>query len=161
MFVSVGVLSYCLLAGKDAAWALAAGALATLVAWIVRPQPGGFHIPELPQGQKQSTILRVMTLDSLAGDNLRFGLPVEKVRTLAVGLVAGEPLTQVRWQGLLTRAELAKVVSEFVRFGYARERSPGTPARGYVLTAQGRAVMRGLAVPPPHPAGTMVPKFLR
>lgn len=125
-----------------------------LHAWwrsVVAHDHGIQPAPTAPaQLHEANTTIRVVAANGLAGDVLRFGLPPEKLRVLAAGLANGEPITQARWQGLLTRPELARLLAELIQFGYAVWRSPGTPARGAVLTAKGRALCRQLGAPLPQ-----------
>lgn len=158
LFVALAVLGLAMVLHYDnpALAALIAGSVIGLLAWLafrdrvsrLGDYQRGYTPPAQPVTQSESsTVIRVVAVDGQAGNILKFGIQPEKLQTLANGLANGEPFSQVRWQGLLTRSELAAVVSEFVRFGYARERSPGTPARGYELTPQGKAVVRYLGRP--------------
>ncbi len=72
----------------------------------------------------------------------------EQLVTLAQSVLSGGSLSEASWTGSgapFTRAEFAALRNELIRRGLATWNNPHTPARGFALTAPGRAVMRRFA----------------
>lgn len=161
----VGALITGLLAGLLAhaiGWpGVAVGLGVALLAWILRPTPGGLALPEVKEGRKESNIkVTILSEDGRQGDYLHLAIDADRLRKLAEGLTQGRALTTREWtgqSGLLSQSEFARLRSALIFQGLARWNSNRDFRGGCTLTARGKATMRGLSAPP-QPNG---PRLIR
>lgn len=162
--ILAGLLAYCAGAWWGAAnlayLALTVGAgagvavwLAGLRRWQLAAYPEPFYPAEPARADEEPAEPQHVKLE-LTQDQGRqvqlIDLPasVDQLTALAKGLLTGATLAESQWTGaggLFTRAQFAALRSALIRRGLAAWNSPGTPARGVMLTAPGRAAMRHFA----------------
>lgn len=111
-----------------------------LVAWLVHPAPE----PPTP------TIRIAVTQENghIGALAELKGFDLDQLAQLARGLQEGQTFSEAAWTGAdrpFTRAQFHELRGIFLSRGWAAWRSPGTPARGVVLTRPGQAVTRYLS----------------
>ncbi len=170
--VLVGVLAgtFALYAGVEqpALVGLALGALAGAGWWLSSITAWRRSAYPPPANQQGMTPLRPDPLPPIRVEVARengmdlVDLPAtpEQLISLAQSVLSGGSLSEASWTGSgapFTRAEFAALRNELIRRGLATWNNPHTPARGFALTAPGRAVMRRFASlsPTPTPRGVV------
>jgi hypothetical protein len=132
--------------------ALCAGTWAALLAWLrftnrwvetvyqdTRP------VEVIEAGQNEPVTVLIANDDMTEGGYLDLPVSIDQVRSLADGLMNGATFSEAQWTGSgrpFTRGEFSALRAELIRRGLAAWNSPGTPARGVVLTKPGKAMMR-------------------
>jgi hypothetical protein len=113
-----------------------------LITWTVKPPE-----PE-PAPQPEPLSLRIAVSQD-NGHNVALaelkGFTLDQLAQLAQGLQAGATFSEAAWTGSgrpFTRPQFYELRQVFLSRGWAAWRSPGTPARGVVLTHPGEAVTR-------------------
>lgn len=101
-----------------------------------------------PEQIPSSVRVEMIESGGRAGEFIDLPISPGKLRQLATGLMNGKSFTEAAWcgsGGIFTRAEFAKLRDEMLRRKLIMLNSPSTPARGYSLTAGGKACIRYLA----------------
>lgn len=152
LLFAAAVLSYSLIMGGNAAWALLIGSVVALVTWIVRPQPGGLHIPRpVAPVQVQAVRVEIRGDEGRSMDYLNLGIDRNRLEQLAQGLVAGKKLDVRTWTGrggLFSGSEFTTLRTELISRGIVRWNSDRDSRGGVSLTAKGQAIFRALAALP-------------
>ena len=134
--------------------------LSSITAWrrSTYPQPANEQMQPLRPEPPPSIRVEVARENGL--DLIDLPVREDQIITLAQGVLSGGSLSEASWTGTgapFTRAEFAALRNELIRRGLATWNNPHTPARGFALTAPGRAVMRRFAAmsPTPTPRGVV------
>lgn len=143
--------------------ALLAGGIAGMLSFLIALLRLGSPVKMLPGERKYHSLGPVrIELESNNGRTVQIiDLPAspEQLQALGRGILAGGTMTEARWTGaggIFTRAEFVRLRDEMIRRNLAHWSSPGTPARGVLLSPSGRAIMRRLAESPtPEPGQSL------
>jgi len=131
-------------ATKPFAYALLAGAVIFVVAWLGL-MDRWYRLMGFESNPPPSRPFRVEL--AVGRSTLIYSLPAsqEQLTTLARAVLSGATLNELSFSSIFTRSEWRQLRDELIRRNLAAWRNPGAPAQGVVLTRTGEAVMRYLA----------------
>ena len=92
--------------------------------------------------------VRLVITDDNSQRYAHLPLPKDELRTIAKATLNGRPFTLASWAGdgrMLSRSQFEDLRDWLIKAGYAKWADERSRNKGVVVTAKGKAVMRGLA----------------